>query len=190
VQRRRLSISDQRIFASNGQYAAVPNANNDSNTATPIQHVIIVIGENRAFDHIYRTYTTKSGDKILNLLSEGIVGADGSLGPHFVRAQQFTTSAQTSYFISVPKAGKTAYKTLPAPTLNGAPNTASATAPPFTGLPDMLLAALEPSLEPADLFLLTTGATGAAGPDLRITNDSSLPNGPFQLTGPNLSYGS
>src|SRR5271157_4377238 len=52
---------------------------------------------------------------------------------------------------------------------------------------------IEPSLEPSDLFLLTTGATGAAGttgPDARITNDASLPNGPFQLTGPNLPYDS
>lgn len=43
------------------------------------------------------------------------------------------------------------------------------------------------------LFLLTTGATGAAGttgPDLRITNGTSLSNGPFQLTGPNLPYDS
>jgi phospholipase C len=104
-----------------GSAAAVPNATNDGNTATPIQHVIVVIGENRAFDHIYCTYTPKSGDKILNLLSVGIVRADGSPGPHFVRAQQFTTLGQTSYFISVPKAGKTAYKTLPPPTLSGAP---------------------------------------------------------------------
>jgi phospholipase C len=52
---------------------------------------------------------------------------------------------------------------------------------------------LEPSLEPGDLFLLTTGATGAAGttgPDPRIVNGSALPNGPFRLTGPNLPYDS
>jgi len=67
------------------------------------------------------------------------------------------------------------------------------TSPPFTGLSNAQLAAIEPSLEPSDLFLLTTGATGAAGmtgPDTRITNDASLPNGPFQLTGPNLPYDS
>jgi phospholipase C len=41
------------------------------------------------------------------------------------------------------------------------------------------------------LFLLTTGATGATGttgPDPRIVNGTALPNGPFQLTGPNLPY--
>jgi phospholipase C len=66
------------------------------------------------------------------------------------------------------------------------------TSPPFTGLTDVQLAAIEPSLESEDLFLLTTGATGAAvksgAPDTRITNYAALPNGPFQLTGPNLSY--
>jgi phospholipase C len=53
---------------------------------------------------------------------------------------------------------------------------------------------IEPSLETSDLFLLTTGATGAAvtsgAPDTRITNYAALPNGPFQLTGPSLPYDS
>ncbi|MGA7262368.1 MAG: alkaline phosphatase family protein [Stellaceae bacterium] len=162
-------------------------------TATPIKHVIVVIGENRSFDHIYGTYIPKSGDSILNLLSEGIVGADGSPGPNFAAAKQFTTSGQTTYFIGVDNSNKTAYPTLPAPTLGGAPNKPSTTSPPFTGLTDAQLAAIEPSLEPDDLFLLTTGATGAAGttgPDARITNDTNLPNGLFQLTGPNLLYDS
>src|SRR5215468_7058604 len=52
-------------------------------TASPIKHVIVVIGENRTFDHIYGTYAPKSGDTILNLLSERIVRKDGSPGPNF-----------------------------------------------------------------------------------------------------------
>jgi phospholipase C len=171
-----------------------PNTANDQpKTATPIKHVVVVIGENRSFDHLYGTYVPKSGDTILNLLSEGVVRADGSPGRHFSAAKQFTTSGQTSYFIGVLKKNKTAYTTLPDPTLGGAPNKPSMTSPPFTGLTDTLLAAIEPSLESDDLFLLTSGATGAAGttgPDARITNDASLPNGPFQLTGPNLPYDS
>jgi phospholipase C len=162
-------------------------------TATPITHVIVVIGENRSFDHLYGTYVPKSGDSILNLLSEGIVHADGSPGRHFAAAKQYTTWAQTSYFIGVLRKNKSAYTTLPDPTLGGAPNQPSMTSPPFTGLSMAELAAIEPSLEPDDLFLLTTGATGAAGttgPDSRITNDTSLPNGPFQLTGATLPYDS
>jgi phospholipase C len=168
-------------------------ANDQPKTATPIKHVVVVIGENRSFDHLYGTYVPKSSDSILNLLSEGIVHSDGSPGRHFAAAKQFTTSGQTSYFIGVVKKNKTAYTTLPDPTLGGAPNKPSMTSPPFTGLTDAQLAAIEPSLESDDLFLLTTGATGAAGttgPDARITNDASLPNGPFQLTGPNLPYDS
>jgi phospholipase C len=68
-------------------------------TATPIKHVIVVIGENRTFDHIYGTYVPKSHDSILNLLSEGIVTATDLPGPNFAAAKQFTTSGQTSYFI-------------------------------------------------------------------------------------------
>ena len=168
-------------------------ANDQPKTATPIKHVVVFIGENRSFDHVYGTYVPKSDDSILNLLSEGIVRPDGAPGRHFASAKQFTTSGQTSYFIGVLKKNKTAYTTLPDPTLGGAPNVASMTMPPFTGFTDAQLAAIEPSLEPSDLFLLTTGATGAAGttgPDARITNDASLPNGPFQLTGPNLPYDS
>jgi len=55
-------------------------------------------------------------------LLKGIVRPDGSPGPHFAKAQQFTTSGQTNYFISVARKNKTGYTTLPGPTLNGAPN--------------------------------------------------------------------
>jgi len=165
-------------------------------TATPIKRVIVVIGENRSFDHIYGTYVPRSGDSILNLLSEGIVQSDGSPGLNFASARQFTTSGQTSYFIGVRKKNNTAYTTLPAPTLGGAPNTQSTTAPPFPleFLTSGLLALIEPSLKPIDLSLLTTGATGAAvtrgAPDIRIANYAALPNGPFQLTGSSLPYDS
>jgi phospholipase C len=51
-------------------------------TASPIKHVIIIVGENRSFDHLYATYVPKSrGEKVLNLLSEGIINADGSPAP-------------------------------------------------------------------------------------------------------------
>src|SRR5215470_15056061 len=53
-------------------------------TATPIKHVIIIVGENRSFDHLFATYQSKSGnDNVLNLLSEGIVNKDGTPGPNF-----------------------------------------------------------------------------------------------------------
>jgi phospholipase C len=72
-------------------------------TATPIKHVIAVIGENRSFDHVYATYVPKSGDSILNLLSERMVRRNGLPGRNFAAPQQFTTSGQTLYFIGVNK---------------------------------------------------------------------------------------
>jgi phospholipase C len=165
-----------------------------SNTATPIKHLVVVIGENRGFDHIYATYVPQDGQTVLNLLSEGIVQADGSPGTNFAMARQFTTSGRKHYFIGVARTRKTPYSTLPPPTLGGAPNAQSTTLPPFPASFLPLLPLIEPSLEPADLSLLTTGATGAAvtsgAPDTRIANYAALPNGPFQLTGPGLPYDS
>ena len=119
--------------------AALPVHSADPETATPIKHVIVVIGENRSFDHVYGTYVPKSGDSILNLLSEGIVNADGCPGPNFAAAGQFTTSGQTSYFIGVIKTNKTAYTTLPDPTLGGAPNQPNAKCAAFIRIKTHLL---------------------------------------------------
>ena len=45
-------------------------------TATPIKPVIVLIGENRTFDHLFATYVSPSEDSVNNLLSEGIIKAD------------------------------------------------------------------------------------------------------------------
>jgi phospholipase C len=59
-------------------------------TASPIKHVIIIVGENRSFDHLFATYRPKSDDeKVLNLLSERIVKEDGSPNENFDRGHQF-----------------------------------------------------------------------------------------------------
>ena len=39
---------------------------------TPIQHVIVVVGENRTFDHIFATYEPKTGQHVDNLRSKHI----------------------------------------------------------------------------------------------------------------------
>src|SRR3977135_4754527 len=46
-------------------------------TETPIKHIIYIVGENRSFDNIYGTYQPKRGQKIWNLLSQGIVKRAG-----------------------------------------------------------------------------------------------------------------
>ena len=57
-------------------------------TATPIAHVIIIVGENRTFDHLYGKYQPNNGQKVANLLSRGIVNAEGSAGPRVDLALQ------------------------------------------------------------------------------------------------------
>jgi phospholipase C len=167
-------------------------------TDSPIKHVIVLIGENRTFDHLFATYVPKRGESVKNLLSEGIINADGTPGPHFKKAQQFQAIApfKTKYYSSLDGEEKAPYTILPEPTLNFSPSPATGEPPPFPAalLPE--LGAIEPSLETADLPLLTTGASGAAQTaelpdfDSRIQNFSNLPNGPFPLQGSNLPYDS
>src|SRR6202008_5084768 len=49
---------------------------NDHGTRTPIKHVIVIIGENRSFDHVFATYVPKAGQSVDNLLSKGIIKLD------------------------------------------------------------------------------------------------------------------
>ena len=156
-------------------------------TATPIKHVIIIVGENRSFDHLYATYVPKSkSEKVLNLLSEGIINADGTPGPNFAKAHQFQIVAAPNggqFFSSADTADKALYPTLPAPDVAG-----SATVSQYAPL---LALGGDPGLPAADQFLLGTGGTGLSftlGPDVRITDVNNLPPGPFQLTGPTMPF--
>src|ERR1700739_1386393 len=63
-------------------------ADNSRKTKTPIQHVIVIIGENRTFDHIFATYQPRPGETISNLLGKGIDHAEGPPGPNFPKAHQ------------------------------------------------------------------------------------------------------
>ncbi|HTV77147.1 MAG TPA: hypothetical protein VMF03_02745 [Steroidobacteraceae bacterium] len=56
-------------------------------TATPIEHLIVIVGENISFDGLFATYRPRRGT-VRNLLSEGVIRADGSPGPRFDRARQ------------------------------------------------------------------------------------------------------
>ena len=154
-------------------------------TETPIEHLIVVIPENRSYDHTFGTYVPRHGQSVSNILSKGIVNADGTPGPNFAAAAQFTVPPQPAFYIGAP--AKTPYAILPPPDTLGSPTAQSNTAPPFTSLQ---IAAVERDLEPADLVLLTTGATGLPrnSLDTRVTNAAHLPNGPFQLTGPTMPY--
>jgi phospholipase C len=80
---------------------------------TPIQHVIIIVGENRTFDNLYGTYKSKPGQTIDNLLSRGIVNADGTPGPHFDQATQRIGRSENLYNAETASTG--VYATLPRP---------------------------------------------------------------------------
>ena len=162
--------------------AAAQNQNEDQpTTASPIQHVIVIIGENRSFDHVFATYVPKSGQTVSNLLSKGIVNADGSPGPNYALSAQYNAVDNTTYAIS--PAEKTVYTNVP-PVVAGGPTT------PY--FPTLALAhAYEPGqLASSYYYDLTIGGTGLAPyvvPDTRLPDVFNLPEGEFQLT-PSITY--
>src|ERR1700723_512413 len=95
-------------------------------TATPIKHVIVIIGENRSFDHVFATYVPQRGQTVHNLLSEGIIKLDANKnaipGPNFHKAQQLSASdqgGQDAFLLSPPKQ-EFPNNQLPAPQVAGA----------------------------------------------------------------------
>ncbi|MDE2252617.1 MAG: alkaline phosphatase family protein [Gammaproteobacteria bacterium] len=94
-------------------FATPPSTETLAATTTPIKHVIIVVGENHTFDNLYGTYRPRAGQRIDNLLSKGIVRADGSPGPRFEIAQQKTGMDNGKYHAETLTTGS--YDTLPQP---------------------------------------------------------------------------
>jgi phospholipase C len=159
-------------------------------TTTPIKHVIVIIGENRTFDHVYATYTPKAGETVSNLLSKGIVKANGKPGPNYSLSAQFSALDNTTSggVYSISPQSKSIYSTLP-PALAGGPTAPTVAGPaPFTTLKVAKLAVQ--SLAPAYEQFLVTGATGitAGQTDTRIKDATSLREGVYQLSGPKLPY--
>src|ERR1700728_3360321 len=67
---------------------------------TPIRHLIIIVGENHSFDNLFGVYQPQPGQSVRNLLSEGIVNADGTAGPNFKRAEQWQAVDHGKYSIA------------------------------------------------------------------------------------------
>src|SRR6516164_10935029 len=98
--------------------AAGESNSNDNNTTTPIKHVIVIIGENRTFDHLFATYQpVNNGETVFNLLSEGVVNADGTPGKNYSSVAQLQTLNTVTYQISPTM--KSPFTTLPAPLAGG-----------------------------------------------------------------------
>lgn len=71
--------------------------NNDRGTTSPIKHVIVIMGENRTFDHVFATYEPRPGEHVDNLLSKEIINKDGSPGPNYAKAAQFSAVDNNLY---------------------------------------------------------------------------------------------
>ena len=84
---------------------------------TPIENLIVIVGENQTFDGVFATYIPKPGATVRNLLSEGIVDGDGNPGPRFTQALQRKAVPQAVFMLNPPRAA--AYGTLPPPRLIG-----------------------------------------------------------------------
>jgi phospholipase C len=156
----------------------------DTSAKTPIQHVIVIIGENRTFDHVFATYKPKSGERIDNLLSKGIVNEDGTPGPNFSLGSQSSAMDTNADGYQISPPDNVPYSILP-PALAGGYIT-----PPF---PSVAAAKAVENGLPDDYYkFLTTGGTGLphGALDARIPNADHLPNGPFQLTSKTLPYDS
>src|SRR5215469_8340838 len=86
-----LTIAVASAIASMGALGTGPAHADDGGgggTATQINHVIVVVGENHTYDNVYGGYVPQHGQTVWNLLSEGIINSDGSPGPHFSDATQ------------------------------------------------------------------------------------------------------
>jgi phospholipase C len=164
------------VFAAN---AAQTDTSRDNYTSTPIKHVIVIIGENRSFDHVFATYVPKKGEKVWNLLSEGIVKADGTPGPNFAKAAQISaTDKAPDAFLLSPDTSSFPGSVLPAPLVGGPTDS-------YVKDDSLKLAQESENGLPDDYYAyLVTGGTGQKSktPDARIKNVNALPAGPFQIT--------
>jgi phospholipase C len=163
--------------------SAQAQSTNDGNTTSPIKHVIVIIGENRTFDHVFATYVPKPGQTVNNLLSEGIIKADGTPGPNFAKAHQLAAvdlgekNGGDPFLLTPPKIDFGG-DVLPAPLVGGAKDSY------IPGDSLSLAEASETGLPTNYYPFLVSGGTGLSShtPDTRITNVNALPAGPFQLT--------
>jgi phospholipase C len=158
----------------------------DNVTTTPIQHVIVIVGENRTFDHLFATYVPPEGQTVDNLLSKGIINADGTPGPNFNLAAQNKANVVGRFQMS-PK-NKSLWSHLPPTNVQfSPPNPSDAHPAPFQTI--AAAQAAESGLLAGDYSLLTTGATGLnyGSIDTRVKNVFNLANGPYQLT-PSVGY--
>ena len=105
------------VLAAIAALPVVGRAQTPPTPTSPIQHVIVLFGENRSFDHVFGTFVPRAGQSVHNLLSEGIVNADGTPGKNFKKAHQYDALNLINYEIN--PSGKALYDILPPPLAGG-----------------------------------------------------------------------
>jgi phospholipase C len=169
------------LIANLGAPATAQEPDKHRERSSPIKHVIVILGENRSFDHVFATYKPKHGETVSNLLSKGIIKADGAPGPKHPLSAQY--SAVDNDRFSLSPGGKTLYTNIP-PVVAGGPKT-----PYFSSIAQAKT--IEPIALPNDYYnFMTTGGTGLdpyVNVDTRIANVYNLGEGAFQLT-PSVPY--
>ncbi|MFP5228157.1 MAG: alkaline phosphatase family protein [Acidobacteriota bacterium] len=171
------ALAAMQTFATAPILAQTPGAGNT--TTTPIKHVIIILGENRTFDHVFATYQPRHGQHVLNLLSEGIIDKQGNPGPSYSLSAQYQAVVTGSY-TNAPQ-DKSIYAHIP-PLLVGGPKNA-----PFSTV--AAAEAVDPDLASGYEKFLTTGGTGQTSGtvDMRLPNNDNLNEGVYQLS-PGISF--
>jgi len=121
----------------------------------------------------------KTGESVWNLLSEGIVDANGNPGKNFAKAaQKAATDEQPDVFLLNPAKQNFPQSVLPAPLVGGPTDS-------YVKGDSVTLARQSENGLPQEYYqYLVSGGTGQTSkiPDQRITNVNALPAGPFQLT--------
>ncbi|ARN82105.1 alkaline phosphatase family protein [Methylocystis bryophila] len=100
-----LSHSAAFALSAQGSFGA---DHNDSRTSSPIKHIIVIVGENRTFDHIFATYQPLHGAHVDNLLSKGIIDVNGNPGPNYGTTTQFSAVDNNGIY-QISPGGKAAY---------------------------------------------------------------------------------
>src|SRR5215471_3566279 len=84
-----------------------------TSTASPIEHLIVIVGENHTFDNVFGAYTPRPGQTVMNLLSQDIIDAEGKPGRNFALARQRTANSKGAYSLNPMRTGP--YSKLPQP---------------------------------------------------------------------------
>ena len=100
-------------FAMLALLALLPALGLAAEPQTPIKNLIVIVGENTSFDTLFATFQPAKGAGVKNLLSAGIVDAQGNPGPAYASALQLSATTSGVYDVNYLKG--TPIKTLPRP---------------------------------------------------------------------------